>query len=40
MRTRRMRRLFRLITAVGTGALLTLVVAATALADRPPGPWP
>ena len=40
MSTRRMRALVRLIVAVGTGALLTLVGAATALADRPPGPWP
>jgi hypothetical protein len=40
MSTRRMRRLFQLIAAAGTGALLTLVGAATALADHPPGPWP
>jgi hypothetical protein len=40
MSTRRLRTLIRMIVAVGTGALLTLAGAATALADHPPGPWP
>ena len=40
MSTRRMRALIKLIVAVGTGALLTLGGVATALADRPPSPWP
>ena len=40
MHTRRLRTLIRMIAAIGTGALLTLAGAATALADRPPSPWP
>ena len=40
MSTRRLRRLFKLITAVGIGALLSVLGAASALADHGPGPWP
>jgi hypothetical protein len=40
MSTRRMRRLFKLITALGIGALMSVLGAASALADQGPGPWP
>jgi hypothetical protein len=40
MRSRRLRKLVRIITAVGLGAILSALGAATALADYGPGPWP
>lgn len=40
MRSRRLRKLVRIIAAVGLGGLLSVLGAATALADNPPGPWP
>jgi hypothetical protein len=40
MSTRRMRSLFKIITAVGIGALMSILGVASALADHGPGPWP
>ena len=40
MSTRRMRTLFRFITAVGIGALMSILGAGSALASHGPGPWP
>jgi hypothetical protein len=40
MSTRHMRRLFKLITAVWIGALISVLGAASAFADKAPGPWP
>ena len=40
MSTRRLRTRFKVITAVGLGALLSILGAAAALANNGPGPWP
>ena len=40
MQTRRLRIRFKVISAVGIGALLSILGAATALANHGPGPWP
>lgn len=40
MSTRRLRSLFKVIMAVGIGALLSILGAASALADNGPGTWP
>jgi hypothetical protein len=40
MRLRRLRSSIRLITAVGLGGLLSILAAATALANHGRGPWP
>lgn len=40
MSTRRRRSLFKFITAVGIGALMSILGAASALANHGPGPWP
>jgi len=40
MQTRRLRTKFKLISAVGIGALMSILGAATALANHGPGPWP
>jgi hypothetical protein len=40
MSTRGMRRLFRLVTAIGIGTLMSVLGAALAFADHGPGPWP
>jgi hypothetical protein len=40
MRLRRLRSSIRYITAVGLGALFSILAAATAFADRGPGPYP
>jgi hypothetical protein len=38
--SRRLRTKFRLISAVGIGAVMSILGAATALANHGPGPWP
>jgi hypothetical protein len=40
MRLRRLRSSIKFISAVGLGALLSILGAATTLADHGPGPWP
>jgi len=40
MNTRHLRRLFKVITAVGIGALMGMLGVASALANHGPGPWP
>jgi hypothetical protein len=40
MSTRRLRRLFKVITAVGIGALMSVLGLASAMANDGPGPWP
>jgi hypothetical protein len=40
MRLRRRRSSIRLITAVGLAGLLSILAAATALADKAPPGWP
>jgi hypothetical protein len=40
MSTRRLRKVFKVITAVGIGALMGILGAASALANHGPGPWP
>ena len=40
MQLRRLRSSIRLITAVGLAGLLSIIGAATALADYGPGSWP
>lgn len=40
MSTRRMRSLFKIIAAMGIGALSSILGAASALGNNGPGPWP
>jgi hypothetical protein len=40
MRLRRLRTSIRLITAAGLAGLLSILAAASALADKPPPGWP
>jgi hypothetical protein len=40
MRLRRLLSSIRFITAVGLAGLLSILAAATTLADHGPGPWP
>jgi len=40
MRLRRLRSSIRLITAVGLAGLMSILAAATALADKGPPSWP
>jgi hypothetical protein len=40
MRLRRLRSSIRFITAVGLAGLLSMIAAATALADHGPNNWP
>lgn len=40
MSTRRVRRLFKVVAAVGIGALMSALGVSSALANNGPGPWP
>ena len=40
MQIRRMRAIAKLITAVGLGAVMSILGAVSALANNGPGPWP
>jgi hypothetical protein len=40
MSTRRVRTLFKVVTAVGIGALMSALGVVSALANNGPGPWP
>jgi hypothetical protein len=40
MSTRRLRMRIKVITAIGIGALMSILGAMSALANHGPGPWP